>query len=140
MTDGLPGACKRIDQLTMNSARITRLPPPCHKPTDLARVPDGIANQSMVPTAAASSPPIKPAAIIQKAISDQYPLPVIKCTISKITDVINSPSGNSTSMGCIACPIDLTLLSIVVSLFLIPYALSTSAPPPGAGRCCHAPA
>ena len=69
MTDGLPSVCKRIDQLTMNSARITRLPPPCQKPTDLARVPDGIANQSMVPTAAASSPPIKPAVIIQKAIS-----------------------------------------------------------------------
>jgi hypothetical protein len=37
----------------------------------LARVPDGIASQSMNPNGAASNPVITPAAIIQYAISDQ---------------------------------------------------------------------
>ena len=43
---GSPGAFARSSQLTMNSATMTTLVAPCHMPTALARVPEGIANQS----------------------------------------------------------------------------------------------
>src|SRR5579859_3165402 len=96
---GFPGAFKRRNQLTTNSTRIRKLPAPCNQLTDLARVPDGIASASIVPTIAAIRPLITPAAIIQKANPDQYPLPVTQWMISKTADVVSSPSGKLTSMG-----------------------------------------
>jgi hypothetical protein len=46
---GSPGASARSSQLTMNSVTMTTLVAPCHIPTALARVPEGIANQSIRP-------------------------------------------------------------------------------------------
>src|SRR5438034_3939629 len=114
-TDGLPGAFKRKSQLTRNNARTTPLVVPCHTPTCLAWVPAGMPVQSIVPTPAASSPLIPPAIIIQKAISDQNPLPVTQWRMSKMTEVVSNPIGKLTSMRCKGCPMDLILLYIVFS-------------------------
>ena len=44
--------------LVPNSARTIVLPAACHRPTDLARVPQGIASQSHSPNTAAATAPI----------------------------------------------------------------------------------
>ncbi len=61
-----------------NSATMRKLVNPCNNPTALARVPEGIASQSIKPNTAATSPPITPAAIVQNEITAHRPLPVIK--------------------------------------------------------------
>jgi len=57
-------ASARSSQLTANSASTTALPSPCTSPTRFARVAPGMANQSIHPNTAASSPPTTPAAIM----------------------------------------------------------------------------
>src|SRR5262249_49383076 len=89
--------------------------PPCHAPIRLARVPAGIASQSMRPNGAAIKPLMMPAAIIQYAISDQYPCAVTRWMMSKITAIARSPNGNTMSIGWMGCPNSLTLLSIHLS-------------------------
>src|SRR5215208_717401 len=111
-TLGSPGAPERSSQLRANSITMTALLNPCPNPIAFARVPEGIASQSIRPKNAARSPPITPAAIIQKAISAHLALPVSRWTTSKITDVVSNPSGKGTSIGCTGCPITLALLSI----------------------------
>jgi hypothetical protein len=75
-----------------------RLPTPWSAPIRFARVPDGIASQSTSPNGAATRPLITPAAIIQYAISDQYPLPMAKCKMSKMSAIARSPSGKTMSI------------------------------------------
>jgi hypothetical protein len=58
---------RRSQRLTANSTSTTTLPPPCSAPMLLARVPLGMASQSMVPNGAATRPPISPAAMSAKA-------------------------------------------------------------------------
>jgi LacI family transcriptional regulator len=62
---GLVGLSVRSSQLPANRPTTSRFPSPWIAPTDLARVFAGIASQSIKPKTAASSPPIRPAAIIQ---------------------------------------------------------------------------
>ena len=107
---GSPGAGARSNQLAANSATIITLLKLCPNPIALARVPEGIASQSIKPNPAAASPPMTPAAIIQKAISVHLVAPVSRWMTSKITDVVSNPSGKGTSIGCIGCPIAVTLL------------------------------
>src|SRR5436305_3765121 len=120
MMDGLACAFSRMSQLTMNNTTMTTLPTPCHRPSVLARVPAGIASQSIRPKMAASRAPITPAVIIQKATSEKKPLPVIQWMMSKISDVASNPNGNTISMGWIGCPKALTLLSIISLLASYP--------------------
>jgi len=77
-TPGSPGAPERSNQLEANSATITTLLNPCPNPIPFARVPEGIASQSIKPNTAARSPPMTPAAIIQKEISAHLGPPVNK--------------------------------------------------------------
>src|SRR5947209_18974711 len=116
MMDGLACAFSRMSQLTMNNTTMTTLPTPCHRPSVFARVPAGIASQSIRPKMAASSAPITPAVIIQKATTEKKPLPVIQWMMSKKSDVASNPSGKTISMGWIGCPNALTLLSIMYLL------------------------
>src|SRR5438876_7357012 len=118
-TSGLPGAFKRKSQLTRNNARTAPLAVPCHTPTRLALVPDGMPVQSIVPTTAASSPLMMPTSIIQKAISDQNPSPFTQWRMSKMTEVVSNPIGKLTSMRCRGCPIDLILLYILFSFSIL---------------------
>src|SRR5204863_3520470 len=105
-----------MSQLTINNKTMTTLPTPCHKPIVLARVPAGMASQSIRPKIAASRPPITPTVIIQKATTEKKPLPVIQWMMSKINDVASNPSGNTINIGWMGCPNALTLLSIVYLL------------------------
>src|SRR6266702_191611 len=120
MTEGLACAFSRMGQLTMNNKTMKTLPPPCHRPTVFARVPAGIASQSIRPKIAASSAPITPAVIIQKAMTEKKPLPVIQWMMSKKSDVASNPSGKTISMGWMGCPNALTLLSIMYLLVQSP--------------------
>src|SRR5205807_3139174 len=120
MTEGLACAFSRMSQLTINNKTMTTLPTPCHRPSVFARVPAGIASQSIRPKIAASSAPITPAVIIQKATTEKKPLPVIQWMMSKISEVASNPNGNTISMGWIACPTNLTLLSILSLLAFRP--------------------
>jgi hypothetical protein len=54
--------------LTLNTA--------CHMPIEWARVPSGTREKSMMPNTAAAKPPITPAAIIQKAATENASLSV----------------------------------------------------------------
>jgi hypothetical protein len=54
-----------------------------------------MANQSMVPNGAASRPVTTPAAIIQYAISDQYPWLSPMASRSNTTAIASSPSGKT---------------------------------------------
>jgi hypothetical protein len=125
---GSAGALARSSQLTMKRPMTTTLPMPCHSPIALARVSEGIASQSINPKIAAASPPMIPAAIIQKAISDHPPTPVRIEITSKMTAVASKPSGNTMRIGCAACPNNFTLLSI--SFYLMPGLILLP---------CHAP-
>src|SRR5205807_5669409 len=116
MTEGLACAFSRMSQLTINNKTMTTLPTPCHRPSVFARVPAGIASQSIRPKIAASSAPITPAVIIQKATTEKKPLPVIQWMMSKKSDVASNPSGKTISIGWMGCPNALTLLSIVYLL------------------------
>src|SRR2546421_7426785 len=113
MTEGLACAFSRMSQLTINNNTMPTSPTPCHRPSVFAGVPAGIASQSIRPKIAASSAPITPAVIIQKATTEKKPLPVIQWMMSKKSDVASNPNGNTISMGWIACPKALTLLSIL---------------------------
>ena len=79
-------------------------------------MPAGIASQSIRPKIAASSAPITPAVIIQKAMTEKKPLPVIQWMMSKKSDVASNPSGKTISMGWMGCPNAFTLLSIIFLL------------------------
>src|SRR5438067_6565556 len=68
---GFCGAEFRSSQLPMNRSTTTTFTPPCMSPIVFARVPEGMAHQSMTPNTAASKPPMIPAAIIQKEIPNQ---------------------------------------------------------------------
>ena len=90
------GACGdpvRRSQLTANSASTAAFPSPCHNPTCFARVPPGMANQSIHPATAATSPASPPAAIIQYAASATRPLSFTKWITSNTVAVDNNPSG-----------------------------------------------
>src|SRR5215475_10828604 len=53
-----------------------------------------------------------PAAIIRKDVSNHFPLSVTHPIASKTTAVAKSPKGNTTRIGCAACPKIFILLSI----------------------------
>jgi hypothetical protein len=61
----------------------------------LARVPPGIASQSISPKGAATRPDTTPAAIIQYDSSDQKPFAVMNWTTSNINAVASRPRGNT---------------------------------------------
>src|SRR5215510_661420 len=96
---GFGGLGERNSQLTTNRNMTTTLPRPCHSPIVLALVSEGIASQSINPKSAAASPPMIPAAIIQKEISSHFPLPVPHPIQSKTTAVARSPKGNTIRIG-----------------------------------------
>src|SRR4051812_24928806 len=65
VVEGCSGRLYLIPQLPTKSSRTRTFVNPCIKPILLARVPDGIAAQSISPNGAAITPPMIPAAIIQ---------------------------------------------------------------------------
>src|SRR6185369_1788960 len=112
------GCCtspERSHRLIAKRARTTTLPPPWRPPIRFARVPDGIATQSMRPNGAASRPPTIPEAISAYATVAAYAAPDARWMMSKTTDVASSPSGKTTSIWWTGCPNSLTLLSMSTS-------------------------
>ena len=99
-TPGSPGAPVRSNQLEAKSATMSTLLNPCASPIALARVPEGIASQSIRPNTAARSPPATPTAIIQKEISAHLAPPVTMWTTSKPTETVSKPMGKGTRIGC----------------------------------------
>ena len=89
---------RRRNQLAMNSATTTTFPPPCHSPIALARVPLGMASQSIRPNTAATKPPTTPAKIIQYAAVPRPGRLVTKHAMSKKNDVASRPSGKTISI------------------------------------------
>jgi hypothetical protein len=85
--------------LVPNSARTTVLPAACHRPMDLARVPEGMASQSHSPNTAVGSAPAVPATIFQNPTVPKIVRRESKETTSKTPAVVRSPSGNTTSIG-----------------------------------------
>src|SRR5206468_13131920 len=75
---GRSGSVRRSHQLPRNNRTTTNIVIPWVNPIVLARVPFGIAYQSINPNGAANKPPIMPAVIIQNATAAIRPLPQIR--------------------------------------------------------------
>jgi hypothetical protein len=110
---GAVGAGLRKNQLAANNKTTMTFPRPCQSPILFALVLEGIAHQSMNPKTAANKPPRIPAAIIRNETPNQELSLVDKATRSNTTAVASSPSGKTISIGCIGCPSNFALLSIV---------------------------
>src|SRR5512145_1590221 len=78
----------------------------------LARVPDGMASQSMAPNTAASRPDRIPPAMFQYATVAKATRPVARYTTSATTAMMNRPRGSTINIGWMGCPSSLALASM----------------------------
>src|SRR4051812_38338668 len=109
---GAPGVSRRSHQAMANRTTMMTLPRPWAVAIPLARVPEGIAAQSMAPKIAASKPVMMPAAIIGCVARPRAVCPAKTASRSKMTAIPSSPRGKGISIGWIGCPNSLALLSI----------------------------
>src|SRR3954453_7625215 len=77
-----------------------------------------MAHQSIAPKTAANRPLTIPTEMSQNDTVEYCELPVARYVTSKPMDVARRPNGNTIKIGCIGCPKNFALLSILRSRLL----------------------